>query len=151
MTKQLITDSWIVVRACFDDDDLDTVFRFRTGMPTRKTQQAYPVMLIIKWPYPAKKDGMPRQADLKRMSAFEDALEVAVEAPVLGIQAACLTGNGRRTWRYFVADPDAFLRAVEPLLQAHGPEPHLFRHVDDAQWEGLAELMPLLECEHGDD
>jgi len=148
MAKELIPDSWVAIRAQFDDDDLDTVFRLRTCMPTRKVRRQHPTMMIIKWPYEARKDGMPRQSDLKRMAAFEDALEVAVEAPAIGLQVACLTGNGRRTWRYFVADPGNFSSAVRPLLEAHGPGPHMFRQVEDPEWEGLAELMPLLECAH---
>ena len=115
MARELTADSWVAIRAQFDDDDLDTVFRLRTQMPTKKVRLQHPTMMIIKWPYQAKKDGMPRQADMKRMAAFEDALEIAIEAPALGIQAACLTGNGRRTWRYFVAAPDNFLTAVRPL------------------------------------
>jgi hypothetical protein len=148
VAKELIADSWVAIRAQFDDDDLDTVFRLRTQMPIKKVRSQHPIMMIIKWPYPAKKDGMPRQADMKRMGSFEDALEDAIEAPRLGIQVACLTGNGRRTWRYFVADPDAFLHSLHPLLQAHAPEPHLFRQIEDPDWEGLGELLPLLECEH---
>ncbi|MBL8297713.1 MAG: DUF695 domain-containing protein [Rhodanobacteraceae bacterium] len=148
MARKLIADSWIAVRAQFEDDDLDTVFRFRTQMPTKTVRLRHPTMMIIKWPYQAKKDGMPRQADMKRMSAFEDALEIAIEVPALGIQAACLTGNGRRTWRYFVAEPKTFLTAVNPLLKAHGPGPHIFRRIEDYEWEGLSELMPLLECAH---
>jgi hypothetical protein len=146
MAKPPIADRWIAVRAQFDDDDLDTVFRFRVAMPTPSVRRRHPVMMILKWPYAAKKDGMPRQADLARMAAFEDALEVAIEAPVVGIQVACLTGNGRRTWRYFVADPARFVAAVEPLLATHGPAPHLFRQVEDPAWEGLSDLLPLLEC-----
>ena len=149
MAKLTLPDQWRVVRAAFDGDDLDTVFRFRLALPAPKDRKRFPTMLILKWPYKAKKDGMPRDADLKRMSAFEDALEKAVEAPKLGYPVACLTGNGRRTWRYYVDDKKPFLAAVQPLLAAHGPEPHLFREVDDPAWDGLAELLPLLEC--GDD
>ena len=150
MGKQLIADSWVAIRAQFEGDDLDTVFRFRTQIPSKKIRTKYPTMMIIRWPYQPKKDGMPRQADLKRMAVFEDALETAVETPVLGIQIACLTGNGRRTWRYFVANPTSFLTAIRPLLNDHGPEPHMFRRVKDPEWEGLSELTPLLECERGD-
>lgn len=146
MATDLIADSWVAVRAQFDDDDLDTVFRLRTQMPSKKFRLRHPVMMIIKWPYRAKKDGMPRQSDMKRMGLFEDALETEVEAPNIGIQVACLTGNGRRTWRYFTADPDTFLAAVGPLFKTHGPEPHMFRQIADSAWEGLSELMPLLDC-----
>lgn len=149
MVKELIADSWVAIRAQFEGDELDTVFRLRTQMPTKKVKLQHPTMMIVRWPYLPKKDGMPRQTDMKRMSAFEDALEVAIEAPGIGIQVACLTGNGRRTWRYFVADPDVFLTAVQPLFSKHEPEPHLFKQIDDPKWEGLTELMPLLDCEHG--
>lgn len=148
MATGMIADSWVAIRAQFEDDDLDTVFRLRNQMPTRRTRLLRPIMMIIKWPYRAKVDGMPRQVDMKRMSAFEDELEVLVESPGLGIQVACLTGNGRRTWRYYVADPDRFSLVVRPLFDTHGPGPFLFKQVEDSEWEGLAELMPLLESGH---
>jgi hypothetical protein len=150
MKKPLIHDSWVAIRAGFDDDDQDTVFRIRTQMPTRKVRSRYPTLVIVKWPYRAKKDGMPRQADLDRMSAFEDALEVVVEQPVLGIQVACLTGCGRRSWRYFVADTGRFLAALKPQFQSQGPDCGEMKEVDDPEGEGLSELMQLLECEHRD-
>lgn len=151
MAREQIKDSWVAIRARFDDNDLDTVFRLRTVMPGRKIRRQHPLMMILKWPYAAKRDGMPRQADLKRMGAFEDALEAVVEAPAVAIQVACLTGNGRRTWRYFTDDPDGFAATAQPLLQAHAPAPFLFRRVDDPDWEGLAELLPLLDCPHDAD
>ena len=146
LPKLTLPDRWKVVRMCFEDDDLDTVVRFRLALPEPKRRKTHPTMLILKFEYAAKKDGMPKDADLKRMAAFEDALEVAVENPGLGLPVACLTGNGRRTWRYFVADPKPFLATVKPVLAAHPPA-FLFRQVDDPMWDGLTELLPLLECE----
>lgn len=145
MTSDELPDSWLVKRACFEDDDLDTVIRFRTELPAAGIRRRHATMMIIKWPYAGKKDGMPRQADMKRMAAFEDDLETAIEEAGLGIAVACLTGNGRRTWRHFVGDPAPFKAALQPLLEAHGPEPFLFKQVKDPKWEGLAELLPLLE------
>ena len=146
MALETLADSWLAVRAQFEDDDLDTVIRFRAEMPPEHVRLGHPIMMIIKWPYAAKKDGMPRQVDMDRMSVFEDALEIAIEAPRLGIPVACLTGNGRRTWRHYVADPEPYKAALQPLLAAHAPEPFLFKQVKDVEWEGLSELMPLLEC-----
>ncbi|UXI70720.1 DUF695 domain-containing protein [Tahibacter amnicola] len=144
--NESISDNWAVVRSAFDGDDLDTVFRFRTRIPAQRIRSKHPMLMILRWPYPAKKDGMPRQKDIQRMSAFEDALESAIEATGIGIQAACLTGNGRRSWRYFAADPAVFLATLQPLLDTFAPEPHLFKQREDPTWEALAELMSLLEC-----
>jgi hypothetical protein len=144
-----MTDAaWYLGQCCFEGDDLDTVVRFRE-LPPAKERRGRPRMLILKWEYAAKKDGMPKARDLDRMNAFEDDLEVAVEATGLGFPAACLTGNGRRTWRYFVraGDEKAFLKAVAPVLEAHGPAPFVFRKRDDADWEGLVELLPLKDCD----
>jgi hypothetical protein len=145
MTRPTSDDQWAVVECCFDGDDLPTIFRFRTRMPAKQVRTAHPVLIILRWPYTAKKNGMPRKADLDRMNAFEDAMEVAVEAPKIGIPVACLTGNGRRTWRYFVADAKPFLKIVNPLMKTHGPEPQLFRNRRDAEWESLTELLQMLD------
>ncbi len=147
MSADAMADNWLVKCARFEDDDLDTVIRFRSELPRTRTRRSHTTMMIIKWPYAGKKDGMPRQADLKRMAAFEDFLEVAIEETGLGYPVSCLTGNSRRTWRHFVSDPAPFKAALQPLLEAHGPEPFLFKQVLDPNWEGLTELLPLLDCD----
>ena len=148
MARVNIRDSWRTVRAQFEDDDLDTVFRFRTELPEKRVRSKYRNLIIFKWPYPAKKDGMPYAAVLKQMGSFEDQLEAAVESSQIGIQAVCLTGNGRRTWRYYVADKTEFLTATKPLLRAFHPAVRVFRQKDDPNWELLAEILPLLDCPH---
>ena len=140
----LIPDYWLAVRTQLGDDDV--VARFRTYMPTESAKRRFPVMMIIRWPYTEKKDGMPRKPELQRMSDFEDILERKIEKPVVGIQAACVTGAGRRTWRYYVADPEAYLRALGPILKNHAPSTTTVRRVDDPEWSGLSELIPLGQC-----
>jgi hypothetical protein len=143
-------DFWDVVRSRFVDDELDTVFRFRVLMPPQDIQQHHPICMIIKWEYQAKKDGMPRQADLKRMSAFEEVLETSVGNNI-GIEVACLTGVGRRTWRYFVSDPERFLQVVQPAFESFDRVPFLFKQLDDPNWTSLAELLTLLDEDDEDD
>ena len=147
MKELLITDYWLVARATYAE--VDTVIRFRSEMPTSKAQARYRTMLILKWFYKGKKDGMPKKQDLLAMSCFEDALETAIEAPVIGIQAACLTGGDRRSWRYYAADPKKFREVVAPVIHGSATAEVEIMEVDDPAWQGLTELMPLKECAHG--
>ena len=148
MKETELPDRWAAVRTAFGGDDLDTVFRFRAFMPVDAARKKYSTVVIVRWPYAAKKDGMPKDADLKKMSAFEDELEAKVEKPAIGVQAATLTGNGRRTWRYYTADSDRFVATVEPILRKHGPAEAqtAFRLEPDPEWQKLADLHPLLAC-----
>ena len=148
MPKPRLADRWKVVRMCFEDDDLDTLVRFRVALPTPKQRRMAPTMVILKFEYPPKKDGMPRDADLERMAAFEDALEVAVEAPNLALPVACLTGNGRRTWRYFVDDPEPLLAALKPVLAGTMPrDPALLSYsLAASALLSLRERQSLLEA-----
>lgn len=50
MALETLADSWLAVRAQFEDDDLDTVIRFRTEMPPEHVRLGHPIMMIIKWP-----------------------------------------------------------------------------------------------------
>lgn len=140
----VLKDDWTAVRSAFAGEALDTVFRFRTNLPPPDIRARYQTMLVVRWPYEAKKDGMPGVAVRRAMSVFEDLLEAEVEAPLIGIQAACLTGGGRRSWRYFVENPELFLARVDPIFALHGPSNGDIRRFDDPGWEGLADLMPLL-------
>src|SRR5438105_585591 len=102
MREIVVPDFWLVARTMYGDED--TVIRFRSERPTASGQAKYSILMVLTWRYSAKRDGMPRKADLQAMLAFEDALDQVVKEPKVGIHVACLTGGGRRTWRYYVAD-----------------------------------------------
>jgi hypothetical protein len=55
VAKELIADSWVAIRAQFDDDDLDTVLSPSHSNAIKKVRSQHPIMMIIKWPYPAKR------------------------------------------------------------------------------------------------
>ncbi len=145
MVEIIIPDQWLVARTRFVDETWDVVIRFRAYPATERGKAKYKTMFILKWWYAPKKDGMPRKADLAAMGTFENALEESIENPRVGIQAACLTGGGRRTWRYYAANPAKFRSTVAKLISG-APTAVELKEVDDPSWEGLGELQVLKEC-----
>jgi Family of unknown function (DUF695) len=93
----LIPDFWLAVRATYADEE--TVIRFRSERPTSKAQAKYSTMVILKWHYKGKKDGMPRNADLLAMHGFEESLDAVVDVPRVGIhvpRSAVLSCHSRQ-------------------------------------------------------
>lgn len=141
--------SWTVVRSRFEGDTLDTVFRFWVGLPTPPVRAHYPRKVILRWAYAAGADGMPDVALLERMAKFEDAMDARLKTlesdAAHAVHVATLTGNGRRTWRYFARDAEAFLAAVQPVMAAADPAVECFRNEPDPKWEALTDLLGMLD------
>ncbi len=66
------------------------------------------------------------------------------------MQVASLTGAGHKEWRYYAADADAFVEALNASLEGHPTYPLEIEMFDDAEWQGLQQLLDGLE-EDGDD
>lgn len=137
------SDNWLITRCCYGKEE--TIVRFRSEMPTRERQLANPIMVVLRWRYRGKKDGMPSTRVYSDMRRFEDALESLIEDPGLATQVASLTGGNRKTWRYFLHDKSAFLTALNPLLQQFQAARIEVLEFEDPAWDGLDELLPLVE------
>lgn len=84
---------------------------------------------------------MPTPEESQEMNQFEDALESSIEIKV-GIQAASITGNGNKEWRYYTYDKDQFMSELNSGLANHKPYPVQITLYADPEWDALAELLP---------
>jgi len=116
--------------------------RNRAALPPPMKRAKLPHLILIGWGYePDGEGGMPTAAELKQMAAFEAAVEKALDADGAGFPVASITGEGAREWRYYAADPDAFMDALNDALDGHPEYPIEFVAYDDPEWDALAELI----------
>jgi hypothetical protein len=136
-------DTWTVGTA--DQDGQPLVIRVRGQMPAVADRQQHPHLVVVGWPYDGTETGHPTDADHALMRAFEDAVAAGAETGGSGIRVASITGAGHQEWRYYAADAEAFVAALNASLDGHPTYPLEIEMFDDAGWEGLQQLLDGLE------
>jgi hypothetical protein len=136
-------DMWTVGTA--DQDGQPLVIRVRSQMPDVAERQRHAQLVVVGWPYDGADTGLPTTGDSVAMQAFEDAVERALERGGAGTQVASITGAGHKEWRYYAADAEAFVAALNASLEGHPTYPLEIEMFDDAEWQGLQQLLEGLE------
>jgi hypothetical protein len=136
-------DTWTVGAA--DQDGQPIIVRVRPALPDVAARRANSQLVIIEWPYDGDETGLPADVDKASMDRFEEALEAGLAGTTTGVQVASLTGAGHREWRYYAADADAFVAALNEILHGHPTYPLEIEMFDDAEWQGLRQLLDGLD------
>ena len=132
-------DNWSLGEAQING--LPLIVRTRSRLPAIPDREIYENLIIISWPYTANESGMPQPEENQRTIQFEDALEKALAPKGVGVQAACLTGNGSKEWRYYTYDTDEFVARLNQGLADHPPYPIELQMFKDPEWDALGELL----------
>ena len=122
-------------------DGFPILVRARSALPAVPDRAIYENLIIITWPYDSDESGMPALDIYEQMRRFEDSLETAVGTKDVGVQAASLTGNGRKEWRYYTYDPDDFMSKLNLGFAGHTRYPVDLQMFLDSEWEALAQLL----------
>lgn len=133
-------DDWSIGEAQING--LLLIVRSRSKLPSIPDMQIYENLIIISWPYSANELGMPVPEENQSTIQFEDAIEKALEAVGVGVQAACITGNGTKEWRYYTYDTDEFMSKLNRGLAGHPVYPIELQFFKDPEWGALSELLP---------
>jgi hypothetical protein len=142
-------DMWTVGTA--DQDGQPIIIRVRSELPDASRRSAHAQLIVVGWPYDGNETGLPSAADTTSMLDFESAVEGGLERTGVGLQVASITGAGHKEWRYYSADADAFVDALNASLDGHPTYPLEIEMFDDPEWEGLQQLLQGLEDDGGED
>lgn len=132
-------ETWKVGEAETEDGLL--LVRVRAAAPPPMKRAKLPHLIMIGWAYEGDAGGMPPADELAQMEAFEAAVDKGLETEGAGVAVACVTGQGAREWRYYTADPDVFMDALNEALDGHPDYPIDFKAFEDPEWEALSELL----------
>jgi hypothetical protein len=142
-------DTWTVGTA--DQDGQPLVIRVRSQMPAAAERQRHAHLVVVGWPYDGADTGLPTTEDDAAMQAFEDAVASGAERGGTGIRVASITGAGHKEWRYYAADAEAFVAALNASLDGHPTYPLEIEMFDDSEWQGLQQLLDGLDEDGGTD
>jgi hypothetical protein len=120
-----------------------TIVRALARVPLAEQRQARPVLVTITWAYDGEATaGMPSRAVYDRIEGFEEVLFAALDAEDWATEAAAITGNGARQWRFYTADGEDFVARFSAALTGHPIYPVEIEATADPDWQGLREVQP---------
>ncbi len=85
---------------------------------------------------------MPSSGVVEQIASLDEAIGSKFEDAGVAIEAASITGNSVKEWRFYTTSADAFMSAFNASLIGHVPYPLEFSAYGDLSWSALAELLP---------
>jgi hypothetical protein len=111
------------------------VYRYRQNQPRTVDASAYPFALEVHWPYDANvRNGFPPNEVNEEHVKFEDAIEELAEGP-FGYLMIARTGEGKKTWLFYVRSPEEWIAQLNELLAGHPVYPLEIPHWLEPQWD----------------
>ena len=121
----------------------NTIVRALARVPLIEQRKARPVLVSITWAYDGEATaGMPSRALYDRIEGFEQVLFAALDAEDFATEAAAITGNGARQWRFYTADAEDFIARFTAALAGETVYPIELEAIDDPEWQGLRDIQP---------
>ncbi|OZI47421.1 hypothetical protein CEK29_01350 [Bordetella genomosp. 5] len=136
-------DDWSMAEGQLDGQPL--IVRSRSALPDEADRHVFDKLIIVSWSYTANDVGMPQDEDNQQTIQFEDAIDESLQDQDVGYLTGCITGNGKKEWRYYARDVDAFMSRFNLGLAGHPEYPLEIRVFQDPDWAGLSELFPNTE------
>ncbi len=92
--------------------------KVRNAIPADAQPAKYPNAIEMHWKYPPDDKGLPSEKVLTQIAKLEATLD-PIQGDRVGYLMMIVTGNGERTWLWYVADPKAFGAALNRLIPGH--------------------------------
>jgi hypothetical protein len=92
--------------------------KVRNEIPTGAQPATYPNAIEMHWKYEPDANGLPSERVLAQIAKLEAALD-PIQGDRAGYLMMIVTGNGERTWLWYVADSKAFGAELNDLIPGH--------------------------------
>ena len=117
MAKLKVSDEWWTCPAEAENGKLIMVTG-RANMEEIIATGKYNTRVEITWKYEVDKDGMPDVATSSLMEEVQDALQADFMKDPVAVLTGIYTGNGERTWVFYVMSVKIFETAASPARHA---------------------------------
>jgi Family of unknown function (DUF695) len=107
---------WLVRESKLHDKTF--VVKVRNEIPASAVPIKYPNAIEMHWKYAPDSLGMPAERVALELARFEAAVD-PIQGDHIGYLMTIITGDGERTWLWYVADPKAFAAALNRLVPGH--------------------------------
>jgi len=94
------------------------VVKVRKEIPADAKPAQYPNLIEMHWKYAPDTQGMPAEIVISQMAKLDAAID-PIQGDHVGYLMMTITGNGERTWIWYVNDPKAFGAELNRLIPGH--------------------------------
>ena len=123
---------WLIVRA--ENGGLRAIYRIRTDLKKSLDRGAFPICVVIEWPYVASDNGMPGEFSQQQMSQLEEELESLAYGGEISLLMLVVTARGIREWVFYVRQFEPFLHELNQLMDSSIDRPISIFHDLDPEW-----------------
>jgi hypothetical protein len=118
------------------------IYKFVNELPPAGVREDLPWLLVISWRYDGSaNNGMPPEAENRRMNVLEDTVERDIAGDGVLRHAYSRTGNGLKELVYYIHGPEQFLEDFNRAVGGHPEYPIDIRFYEDRDWKDLASLL----------
>jgi hypothetical protein len=107
---------WLVSTTKKDNKVL--LIKVRNEIPPDVQTAKFAKTIEMHWKYAPDSKGMPAEKVVSQIAKLEAAID-PIQGDRVGYLMMIVTGNGERTWLWYVADPKAFGAALNRLVPGH--------------------------------
>ena len=141
-------DRWFVAEGSYQGKPL--IMRARGHLQHLVGHWRYPRRMTVKWTIQNEiAAGLPDEAELERMTRFEERLLEALEHDMQAIAIAVVTCDGAREWIFYTSDLDESQRRINATFADDPVFPIELIYVEDPTW---AEYVGIIRnCDASND
>lgn len=108
--------------------------RFRDAFSDKKADPTFPRVIQIVWKYQADEQGLPTEAEIPQLKAFESRLVEATEPNKVAVLVCVCTNNGAREWMFYASGDTAFEDCLNTISEDQEPFPIDITSAPDPKW-----------------
>lgn len=131
--------NWATATSTHAENGRVIIFRYAKDFRESFDKSAYPVRLIIEWPYQTS-TGQPDAHEREKMDRLEDLLAPDVEKSGESVLALVSTGENVREWIYYARSEEAFFGALNEALSGEPPFPIRIHAGHDPGWSSYRDF-----------
>ena len=133
-------DDWVIATGMAGGKR--TIIRALSEIPSALERGDRTILILITWTYDDTATGMPDVTTLDTIEDFEAAIFASIDQDDWATEAAAITGNGAKQWRFYCADENDFVARFSAALDGHPVYPIELEAIADPEWQALRELHP---------
>lgn len=130
---------WLILKST--EKGQPVIVRSLAAIPDPKARALRPWRLTVEWHYQKNEKGLPTEASIQKAREIEDGLYTAMEKVGEVDLPIVKTGNGVRTWLYYVSDAEKAGEPIRVFLKQRPDLTVLVKAKEDVDWLALKEVV----------
>ncbi|CAN5199364.1 hypothetical protein BH11PSE11_BH11PSE11_26020 [soil metagenome] len=130
---------WKILEAMEEGQPI--IVRVLGSMPKKSARSLRPWRLTVEWRYEENLKGLPTEPALQKAREIEDGLYSVMQKTGLVALPLVKTGNGLRSWQYYVEDAEKVEKPILTFLESRPEMKIVVKAAKDESWLTVREVL----------